>query len=827
VTFLFTDLEGSTRLLSEVGAAAYRGVLAEHRGLVRAAVAAHHGVEVDTQGDAFFVAFARAGDALSAAAAITAHGDGGPMRVRVGLHTGEPLLLEQGYVGIDVHRAARIAAAGHGGQVLVSQPTRDLLPELRLRDLGEHRLKDLARPERLFQLGEGEFPPLRSLYRTNLPVPSWPLIGREHELAAIEQMVESGRRLLTLTGAGGSGKTRLAVQAAAELADSFPGGVFFVALAPLQRADAVPGAVTGALGLRADAELVEALQAGRTLLVLDNAEHLHGLEQFVAELVGRAASVVVIVTSRAPLHLAAEAEFPVDPLASVAACELFVARAAATGRPLAVDDVVRAVCARVDYLPLAVELAAARTKTLSPAALLERLEHTLPLLTGGPRDAPERQQTLHATIEWSYQLLDADAKALFRRLAVFRGGFTLAAAEQVAAADLDQVALLVDHSLLKASSDDRFLMLETLREFALDQLAPVELAACRNAHARYYVGLAQLEGPRFRGSDEHETRAALQQELPNLRAALDWLQETNEAELLAELVIALGVHFWTVLGLLREGERYATAALELAEQLPATTRLELLGFAYWFRFSLGNWDEAAQLDEQQLALARSVGDPKMLCGVLITSSSGHVTGDLEQTRALQREGLALARQLGDEPTQPFLFTALHNLSLTESLRGDHAAAEELNLEALELARLHWLRGRAAHSLYNLGQIRVYQRRLDDAEACFREALPDLLPWSRQIFAWALLGMAHLAWHHGDTVRAARLRARAEALHREIAYIPAPIYHAVYEDSANALHQARTDPEIAAAWEQGESMTVEEALDYALETEPHPANVGHE
>ncbi|MGZ4380346.1 MAG: adenylate/guanylate cyclase domain-containing protein [Gaiellaceae bacterium] len=354
VTFLFTDIEGSTRLLAELGDG-YEEVLAEHRRLLRETFAAHGGVEVDTQGDAFFVAFPSAREAVAAAGEARAALSAGPVRVRMGVHTGEALATDEGYVGVDVHRAARIAAAGHGGQVLVSQSTRDLV-DADLRDLGRHRLKDLTRAERIYQLGDGEFPPLRSLSWTNLPVASGPLIGRGDELARIRQLVVGdGVRLLTLTGAGGSGKTRLALQAAAELVDDFPDGVFFVALAPLLDAAAVPGAVAQAMGLSPDEDLMGRLGSARILLVLDNAEHLDGIERAVSELF--LGEVVALVTSRAPLHLSAEYELPIEPLAAEDAAALFVVRAAATGRIVIPDETVVSVCRRLDNLPLAVELA--------------------------------------------------------------------------------------------------------------------------------------------------------------------------------------------------------------------------------------------------------------------------------------------------------------------------------------------------------------------------------------------------------------------------------------------------------------------------------------
>ena len=328
----------------------------------------HSGVEVDTQGDAFFFAFEAAPAALAAAAELTEAFSSGPVQVRVGLHTGTPLVSDEGYVGVDVHRAARIAASGHGGQVLVSESTASFV-DGDLRDLGEHRFKDLLAAERVYQLGSCDFPPLGSLGRTNLPVAAWPLLGRERELAEIGRLVGGGVRLLTLTGPGGSGKTRLALQAAAELSEEFLDGTFFVALAPLRDTQAVHSTVAEAVGLRPDDDLAGWLASRRVLLVLDNLEHLQGVAAIVSELL--VGDVVVLATSRGPLHLSVERELPVEPLPDEAATELFVSRAAAAGRHLAADETVAAVCRRLDNLPLAIELAAARAKLLPPAALLQ------------------------------------------------------------------------------------------------------------------------------------------------------------------------------------------------------------------------------------------------------------------------------------------------------------------------------------------------------------------------------------------------------------------------------------------------------------------------
>ena len=377
VTFLFTDIEGSTRLLRELGDG-YAEVLAEHRRALREAWQRHEGVEVDTQGDAFFVAFARATDAVAAAAEAQLALAGGPVRVRMGLHTGEPLRADEGYVGFDVHRAARIAAAGHGGQVLLSQATADLAG-VDVRDLGLHRLKDLSAPERLFQLGTEDFPPLKTLHETNLPVPATPFLGREREVDQIAALLRRPDvRLVTLTGPGGSGKTRLSLQAAAAAADDYDRGVWWVPLASLADPALVETAAAQALGSKDTLSATVGDQ--RLLLVLDNFEHLLEAAAGVAETIGSCPHLTVLVTSREPLHVDGEWEVAVDPLRERDAVDLFVQRALAVSSDFAANGEVAEICRRLDCLPLAIELAAARVKALSPSVLLERLEQRLPLL---------------------------------------------------------------------------------------------------------------------------------------------------------------------------------------------------------------------------------------------------------------------------------------------------------------------------------------------------------------------------------------------------------------------------------------------------------------
>ena len=474
VTLVFTDIEGSTRLLQDLGTEPYVRAFEDHRRLLRKAFGSHGGIEVELQGDSFHFAFADAQEAVLAAdqarKSLAEHPwESEPVRVRIGIHTGEPLVSGHVYAGLDVHRAARVMSAGHGGQVLVSETTRELVDEtFAMQDLGEHRLKDLQAPLRLFQLGDEDFPPLKSLYQTNLPVPPTPFLGRERELDELSRLLMDGNvRLLTLTGPGGTGKTRLAVQAAAEAAEVYPDGIFWVALAPLRDPTLVMPTIAQVLGAKDD--LVGHLESRKVLLLVDNLEHLLQAATELGELLANCPRLTVLATSREPLHLSAEHEYPIQPLQESDAVTLFHERARAAGCAITGNGEVPEICRRLDHLPLAIELAAARAKTLPPRALLERLDQRLPLLTGGPRDLPERQQTLRSTIAWSHELLGPNEQLLFARLAVFAGGCTLESAEQICAAEVDTLHSLVDKNLLRRSNE-RYWMLETIREFAREQL---------------------------------------------------------------------------------------------------------------------------------------------------------------------------------------------------------------------------------------------------------------------------------------------------------------------------------------------------------------------
>jgi predicted ATPase/class 3 adenylate cyclase len=502
VTFLFTDVEGSTRLLYELGVEDYAAALARHREVLRDAFGRHGGVEIDTQGDSFFAAFPTAPGALAAASEAATGLSAGPIRVRIGIHTGTPLLTEEGYVGVDVHRAARIAAAGHGGQVLVSGATAALVEGAGLRSLGEHRLKDLAAAEQLYQLGEQEFAPLNSLYRTNLPVPATPFLGRERELAeVVELLAREDVRLLTMTGPPGTGKTRLALQAAAEASERFRDGIWWVALAPLQEPSLLVSTVAQTLDLHEHpaqeiaATLATYLTGKRALLLLDNAEHLlPDVATEIARLRG-ADGPTVLVTSRERLQLQGEHLWDVPPLDAEDGVDLFTTRARALDPTFVASSAVVKACERLDNLPLALELAAARTRLFTPEQLLERLGERLDLFKGA-RDADPRQQTLRATIDWSHGLLSTEEQRLLRRLSVFSGGSSYEAAEAVCDAHPDTLQSLIDKSLVRRRDTDfgaRYWMLETIREFAVERLDESgEEEELRESHAAHFLELFEI-----------------------------------------------------------------------------------------------------------------------------------------------------------------------------------------------------------------------------------------------------------------------------------------------------------------------------------------------
>ncbi len=796
VTFLFTDIEGSTRLLQELGEA-YAEALAEHRRVLREAFERYGGAEVDTQGDAFFVAFGRASDAVAAAGEAQARLEGGSVQVRMGLHTGEPLATAEGYVGIDVHRAARIAAAGHGGQVLLSQTTVDLV-EAEVRDLGEHRLKDLSAPERIFQLGERDFPRLKTLHQTNLPIQPTPLIGRERELSEIASFSRSGSRLVTLTGPGGSGKTKLALHAAAELVDDFPDGVWFVPLAPVTDPELVEPAIAQALDLRGEVE--SRLRSKRALLVLDNMEQLLAAAPRVGELLALAPGLRVIATSRERLALTAEQEYDVAPLPFDDGVTLFVECACRLVPTFEPDEHVPAIVRRLDGLPLALELAAAWTKLLSPAQIGERLGGSLDLLVGGARDLPERQRTLRATIEWSYDLLSEDERRTFARLAVFAGTFGLDAAEEVVGASLEALSALVDKSLLSSTGEGRFFLLETIREFAAERLAA--LGKDDELRERELAYLLRVLEPRAVQTREEGVRRrmlfALEQD--NVRASLGWLLgQGRHGDALA--LLRPCTPLWMARGNAREVSRWCDAALVGGRGEPAV-RAEVLAWASYAAWVSGNNERAGEVIEEALTLLRSVADPELLAFALMRAGEVYSAQDPVRARALFEASLESA-PAGSERR----ISTLHNYGEFELLAGNVERAAVLLEESLVAARAGTSTADEPLSLSGLGDAALLTGDASSAAARYREALIVSREFGAPVsFPFCLSGLAATAAIAGDTGRASILWGAAQGLEERYGPI-LPQERPRHEQFLHSLD--------AALVECGRALTEDEALAYAL------------
>jgi predicted ATPase len=807
VTFLFTDIEGSTRLLRELGDA-YAAALADHRRVLREAFARHDGVEVDTQGDAFFVAFARAKDALAAAADGQEALEPGPIRVRIGLHTGEPIVTDEGYVGIDIHRAARIAAAGHGGQIVVSQTTYDLAGSDGLHDLGDHRLKDLSAPERLYQLGEGEFPPLKTLYQTNLPVPATPFLGRKRELAEVGELLSREEvRLVTLTGAGGSGKTRLALQAAAAAAENYPQGVWWVPLASVRQPEAVPETAARTLG--APGSLPEAVAGRRLLLLLDNFEHVIDAAPEFASLLESSPELDLVVTSRERLQLAGEHVYLVPLLERAEARALFVSRARAVRPDFEADGALDELCARLDNLPLALELAAARTTILSTDQLLSRLATRLDLLKGG-RDAEVRQQTLRATIEWSYDLLEPDEQLLLARLAVFRGGTTLEAAEAICGADLDRMQSLVDKSLVRIRDEDRFWMLETIHEFAAERLRESgEEDELRRRHVEFFLALAESANLSAEATDLGPRPELVLPEQDNLRAALDWAAEAGEIELGLRLAIALE-QFWVAVGPY-EGARRVQAFLDRAADLPDVVRARAIRVVGGMIFMTGDFDRGDELMRQSLELFRSLGDEAVVAELLVRLAIHlhYSSGDIAGAHALIDESQAINRRLGSRSTEAMTLGLLGEIAWTEGRSDDALELAARSGEAAAEVGFTWWQ---MHQLYHGSEWSLALGRTGEAEAYGRDALRLAVAiQDRQLTVYLLAILAGTAAAQGHLEKAGAVWAAVEAEegHGRVGQWEAErdVYAARVLDHENEA--------FATGRVKGRRMTLSDAVDYAL------------
>jgi predicted ATPase/class 3 adenylate cyclase len=822
VTFLFSDIEGSTRILQRVGGEHYAELLGQHQALLRAAWTAHDGVEVDTQGDSFFVAFSSAPQAVAAAAqatqALAAHPwpEGAVVRVRIGLHTGAPALAGNNYVGLDVHRAARIAAVGHGGQVLLSEATHALVEHeiaegASLRNVGAHRLKDLQHAEQLYQLVlpglPSDFPPLKTLDArpNNLPVQPTGLLGREQVLAAACTLLRRENvRLVTLTGPGGIGKTRLAIQIAAELVDDFPDGVWFVRLSRLTDPALVIPTVAQTLGLKEQGSqpiaetLREHLRDRRLLLVLDNFEQVVRAAPEVSALLETAPQLKILVTSRVALHLRGEREQPLAPLplpdpshlppperlSQYAAVALFVERAQAARPDFAVTatnaPAIAEICARLDGLPLAIELAAARVRLLPPEALLARLSSRLKLLTGGPRDLEARQQTMHATIAWSEELLAPEEQVLFRRLAVFVGGCTLEAAEAVCTAPegagplgidlLDGLAALVDQSLVQQREEEgepRFGMLHVIREYALDRLeASREAEVLHHAHVDYYVTLVEEAKQVLWKEVQHAWLDRVEREHDNLRAALGWSLEQGAAETAGRLCVALAEVFWMVHGHWNEARRWLARVLSLGDRLPPRPRADLLRRAAYYAKMQGDFPAATRQYEESLALYRDMDD-RVWAGRELRGLAGlHLAQEqFEQAQQLFDESLILARETGDNGD---LYEVLKEQADLACVLGDYPAAKSLIDQALVPAQ----RGGDAHNIAEckdrLGWLALLRGDVAAAKGLLDEALAvqeQLRDTNCSAISLGYLGL--VALERGDAAVAQERLEQSVACFREI------------------------------------------------------------
>ncbi len=891
VAFVFTDIEGSTHLAQTLPEDRWSATLARHRELVRAAVAAHGGVEVSTEGDGFFLVFARTADAIAATVDAQRALSGEPwpadavVRVRMGIHTGDGRLDADGsYIGADVHRAARVSAAGHGGQVLLSETTSGLVADelpagVGLRGLGEHRLKDL-RPERICQLViEGErvdFPPIRSLDRrpNNLPTQLTSFVGREKPLAEAEALLQT-TRLLTLTGPGGTGKTRLSLQLAANVAERFPDGIWFIALEPVRDPGLVAGTILTTLGLveaggrSARDVLVDWLANRQILLVLDNFEQVIEGAPVVADLLRNAPRVSVIVTSRAPLRVSGEQEYPVPGLpaprdvlalsdlekmnlpaqdrrldAAAAtqfeAVRLFIARAIGVRPDFKVTNenapAVAGIAARLHGMPLAIELAAARVKLLPPDAILERLEHQLGMLASGSRDLPERQQTLRGAIAWSHDLLDDGQRRLLARLSVFVGGCELDSAEaicgpasELAGLDvLDGLLALADQSLVRAEEIDgetRFRMLDTIREFAAEQLtASGQRDDIHRRHSDTFVVLAESLTPLLSGDDQRRWLGRLERDHDNIRAVLDRAEAAGEAETAIRLGFAMW-RYWQKRGHLAEARRrlqaMADASWSRADPRLRARLMEALGGVCWWQADIPAMGVAYG---EALELWQAIGDKREIANALYNDSFRFAVSETAGDRDPDRIGFNqmvrardLATEVGDERGRANAFWGIGNWQWFHAAE-DHGIAHFA--EALGVFRGLGDRTMEAWSHHMLGTAQIRLGPMDESRRNVEAALRLFHRFGDVAgITLSLDDFASLAIATGDLPRAARLWGAARALSAAGGVGLADFVDTQFEFHGRPNARIAIDPaELEKYAVEGRAMTLDESVAYALETD---------
>ena len=844
VTMLFSDIEGSTALLDRLGDR-YGEALAAQRAVMRSAISASGGQEMGTEGDSFFVVFGSATDAVACclaaqrALAKRAWSGGVAVRVRMGLHSGEPVRHQDGYVGMDVHRAARIAAAAHGGQVVLSDATRLLVASrlpagVSVRDLGLYRLKDLRLPERIYQLaapGLAErFPPLKSLgAAASLPVPASALVGREQEIERLKAVLaRPGMRLVTLTGPGGIGKTRLAVQAAAGLPDEFPDGLWWVALAPVSRGEEVLGALAQVVGVREDEgtglerALLARLEGRRMLVVLDNAEHLlPEVADVVVRLLATGDRLVVLATSRERLQLSAEHVYPVPPLSAADAVALLQERAAAVGVVAGQPQVLDRLCTRLDRLPLALELAAARLRVFSPVQLLDRIDSRLDLFAG-PRDAEPRHRTLRATIEWSHDLLTGPEQALFRRLAVFTADCTLDAAESVCRPESGALDGLLDKCLVVRGDDEsepRFGMLESIRDFAAERLAADgEVPELQARHARYFRALAERMDAALRGGEPEEGPVAvLAADIGNLRAAVEFGLDTGDTEVVRQITVALHM-YWEVHGLYTEARSWLDRALALTD-VQDVTRQRLLSAQASVARMQGDYMVAQASSDEAASLAMALaGEMELYESLRARASAARSRDDLRAAQALLQEALGVALAAGNGVGTS---AARLNLVHIANLEGRHDEADDLLAENLPFVRgLGQIRCEGA-TLGRMADTSMLRGQFPDCAApALLGATRGLQIGDRYLAAWCLDLFAVAVAAAGDQRRAAAILAAVDAAWHAMGIEPDAEDQALRQQVLKLLDQHGQDFALGQA--EGQALDLPAALSLAACADLTPA-----
>jgi predicted ATPase/class 3 adenylate cyclase len=852
LTLLFSDIEGSTSLLRALGGD-WAAALSAQRRILRAAFARFRGRELGTEGDSFFVVFPSALDAVTAAVeaqrGLAEHPwpSAGRIRVRMGLHTGEPTRHEDGYVGIDVHLAARVAAAAHGGQVVLTEATRQLvaghLPDgVVLTDLGRHRLKDFPQPVALAQLTpaglDGRFPPLQTLgERAHLPPQTTGIVGRNGELAELRRTLgEDGCRLVTLTGPGGSGKTRLAVAAAEALGDVFPDGVYFVALEAARTRDVLESTLAETLGLPADArspsDLVRFLADLRLLLVLDNLEQLPESGAVVEQLLAAAPAVAVVATSRRPLHVYGEREHPVPPLTDNGAVALFTERArlvrpAFSVTPDVADDVAE-ICRLLDGLPLAIELAAARTKLLSPRALRTRLAADLDLAVSQTA-RPERHRTLRGAVAWSYGLLTPDQQRVFRALGVFAGDFGLDAVAAVFD-DLDPLEAvddLVDVSLAAVGEgwggEPRVRLLRTISVYARELLAAAdELEPVRRRHAEHYLAFVEEVAPQLRSGSFVSAKDRIEQELGNVRAALEWaVPEAGTGDDGASEELEIGLRlcqqlywYWYACGYQAEGRRWLSRVVRAAGDQDSPQLMTSLHGLGVLLTQHGEVEQGRAALERSLAYWRRRGEPARIARELSSLAVVHrAQGEPAVAREMLAEAIDLARRAGDKER---LAAALSNLAIMDVDEQRPAAALERLYEALALDRERGDDWGVVADHVNIAAGLLEDGRPGEALATLRGVTADAVGLGDPDMSVALIEMFAVTFATvQDDRRAARLLGASEAM-RSALELPIDPPDAAILEKGIAPARARSAPERwRADVEAGRSIGVAEALAEAM------------